>query len=168
MALTKDEVYYFAFGSNMNEERMRKRSVHFTERQCAKLSGYAFKLHKVLKNGTAAANVMETTTTTENDDCVYGALYRIQEKGLLTLDKFEHRGKSYDRKDVIVEITSTGEKVKAVTYVALSDKIDDDLKKVATDYLHHILQGRDILPKNYVEWIEKSFTGWCVGAVCQK
>ena len=164
----KGDVYYFAYGSNLNKERMLHRNVSFTERQCAKLTNYQFKLHKVLKNGTVAANIVKTTEVTNGEQCVYGALYRCQEGALLTLDKFEHRGKSYERRTVTVEIQSSGNNVDAVTYVALPDKIDDDLCKVATDYLHHILQGRDILPKEYIEWIENTFSGWCVDVMCQK
>ena len=149
--MATDEVYYFAFGSNMNQDRMTDRKVYFTERKCAKLENYELKLHKILRNGTAAANIIET-----EGQCMYGALYRCTEKGLSTLDKFEGvRNKMYERKTVYVEL-SDGTVVKAVTYIALKDKTDDNLQKVGFDYLQHILKGRDILPNEYVDWIEKT------------
>ncbi|XP_066934622.1 gamma-glutamylcyclotransferase-like [Clytia hemisphaerica] len=161
--MATDEVYYFAFGSNMNADRMTDRKVYFTERKCAKLSNYELKLHKVLRNGTAAANIIET-----KGHCVYGALYRCTEKGLFALDKYEGvRNKMYERKTVNVEL-SDGSVVKAVTYIALKDKTDDNICKVGFDYLQHILKGRDILPNDYVDWIEKTFTCWCVDAPCKK
>lgn len=165
-----DDIYYFAYGSNLNQNRMINRKVYFTERQCAKLTNYEFKLHKELKNGTVAANIVKASNDGCGDEkaCVYGALYHCKGEALTTLDKFEARGISYERETVEVEILSNGKKVKAVTYVALPKKINDNLHKVATDYLHHILQGRDILPKEYINWIETTFTGWCVDAVCQK
>lgn len=169
---SEDDIYYFAYGSNLNQNRMINRKAYFTERQCAKLINYEFKLHKELKNGTVAANIVKATNNDVTGGgeaaCVYGALYRCKKEALVTLDKFEARGISYERETVEVEIQSTGQKVNAITYIALPKKINDDLHKVATDYLHHILEGRDILPKKYIDWIETTFSGWCVDAVCQK
>ena len=135
---SSNSVYYFAYGSNLNPNRMNNRKAYFTERLCAKLINYEFKLHKELKNGTVAANIVKASNQ-DKAACVYGALYRCKQEALVILDKFEARGISYERETVEVEIQSTGKKVNAVTYIALPNRINDDLHKVATDYLNHCL-----------------------------
>ena len=153
------DLWYFAYGSNMNQQRMIDRKVGFTDRQVAKLDGYKFKLNMSLGEGFTAANICQT-----DGEHVYGVLYRCNEKGLSTLDIFEEVDNGlYERRKVFVEL-SDGTKAEATTYVALVT--DDSLHKVSAHYLHHILEGRDILPNEYVEWLEKEFRDWCVDTPC--
>ena len=53
----------------------------------------------------------------------------------------------------------------AVTYVACAHRVDDAIRKVETEYLEHILCGRDVLPEDYVGWLE-GFREWCVDGTC--
>ena len=148
--------YYFAFGSNINHLRMTTRKAYFKERRLAKLPNYEFKLNKLRINGTAAANITPCANSS-----VYGVLYTGTEATLRILDKFEGvTNGQYARENVIVELEN-GENVEAVTYVACSGRCVDNLCQVKTDYLDHILCGRDILPDHYIKFLE-GFKSWCV------
>ena len=48
-------VYYFAFESNLNPERMKKRGAVSPERKLGKLENYEFVLNYEIGDGTAAA-----------------------------------------------------------------------------------------------------------------
>eukprot|EP00111_Clytia_hemisphaerica_P017133 TCONS_00050754-protein len=116
------DLWYFSYGSNMNQQRMTDRKVDFTDRQVAKLDGYKFKLNMSLGEGFTAANICQM-----DDAHVYGVLYRCNEKGLSTLDTFEEVDNGlYERRKIQVEL-SNGTKVEATTYVALVT--DDSLRK---------------------------------------
>jgi len=157
----EDETYYFAYGSNMNEQRMINRKVYFAERQVAKLTNYRFKINVALENQFGAANIEETS---DGNDCVHGVLYTIKVKGLSTLDIYEDVDNGmYERRLVTLKL-SDGKFVEATTYVGL--KTDDTIRKVCKGYLEHILRGRDVLPNEYSDWLEKTFNDWCIDTPC--
>lgn len=50
---------YFAYGSNMNKDRMKERKINFTSRQFAKLLCYKLVFNKKAKDGEFAyANII--------------------------------------------------------------------------------------------------------------
>jgi len=65
-------MYYYAYGSNMNQQRMIERGVIFDEMKPAKLYDYELVFNKVSKQG-AVANVIY-----KKDSVVEGILYRVQ------------------------------------------------------------------------------------------
>lgn len=104
--------YYFAYGSNMNRERLRER-VHVVHKgQNGVLEGYRFRYNKMSKiDGTGKANICEAA-----DEVVHGVCYELDEEGLDILDQFE---KGYERRIVPVCAVLGGPVIAlAYTYIA--------------------------------------------------
>ena len=89
-----DTLCYFAYGSNMNPERMKERGAHFTSIDSYKLRGYSLKFNKISfeKPCTGCANIVP-----DEMGVVEGVLYKITVQGLYNLDKFEGYPVHYDR-----------------------------------------------------------------------
>lgn len=134
---------YFAYGSNMNPQRMRERKIHYTSRIQASLPGYSLKFNKV-----ASRNPFEgyTNIVPEAKGVVEGVLYEIQEADLKKLDKYEGYPDNYDRQKVKV-LTATSQE-EAIAYIACPDKIREGLKPTR-EYLAHLLVARDMLSEDY-------------------
>ena len=148
-----EQGYYFAYGSNLNPQRMKDRGVLFTKRELAQLNGYEFLLNKLRINGTAAANIRPKDGST-----LYGLLYTCTPDVFQKLDVFEGVAAGhYSRETVVVMVN--GRKQEAITYIASGSSCDDNLRKVDEDYLSHILCGKDLLPGDYVKYLE-SFSSW--------
>lgn len=140
-----DDIYYFAYGSNLNPERMNTRKAFFKSRKLGKLLDYEFIINKVTASGTLAANIRPKHGAT-----VYGALYKCTQETLGALDLFE---KNYSRQKLNI-ITEDGDAIEAIAYIAGVENCSDTLNIVSKDYLEHILCGRDILPADYVAFLE--------------
>ena len=135
---------YFAYGSNMNPERMIERGVSFTSRERAVLEGWRLKFNKV-----SSINAREGYANIERDDnsVVEGILYTIEDKDIEKLDTFEGYPKHYNR--VVLKVKKdNGEEVEALVYIANPDKVKDGLKP-SKEYLNHLLRGCDLLSENY-------------------
>ena len=145
---------YFAFGSNMNPERMQQRKAFFTARVGAKLLDHKFSFSFKRPDGTGSGNIRP-----EKSSVVYGALYTLEEGGLDKLDVFEwvDRG-CYRRQNVTVE-TLDGERVEATTYVVTEDFYKEGLLP-RRDYLNHCLACKDVVPTEYYAFLE-SFKEIC-------
>ncbi|MFH8086652.1 MAG: gamma-glutamylcyclotransferase family protein [Candidatus Aenigmatarchaeota archaeon] len=141
---------YFAYGSNMNPERMRNRRVKFLKREHAILKGY-----KLVFNKISTKNPMEGYANIIEDDkeVVEGVLYEMKEDELKNLDEFEGYPNHYTRKKVNV-ILENGQTVEAITYIAKPDKTREGLKP-SKEYLKHLLKGCDLLSKEYCEKLRK-------------
>jgi len=135
---------YFAYGSNMNPERMKTRQIFFTQRKRAILRGYRLDFNKIASRNPEEgyANIVEDESAT-----VEGTLYDISDLDISKLDVYEGFPNNYDRIEVDVEIDS-GDVNKAVTYVAAPDMIRQGLKP-SRDYLCHLLAAKDIVSKTY-------------------
>ena len=130
----------------MNPDRMKVRKVAFTNRQAATLRDYEVRFEKRVNRAPhdftwGAGNICPVP-----GKIVEGALYEVEESGLVTLDKFEGRPVHYDRHIVTVECG--GEKVDAVTYIAQPDHVESGLCPTR-EYLGHLLAGRDLFSENY-------------------
>ena len=135
---------YFAYGSNMNPERMIERGVSFTSRERAVLKGWRLKFNKV-----SSINAREGYANIERDDnsVVEGILYTIDDKDIEKLDTYEGYPKHYNR--VVLKVKKdNGEEVEALVYIANPDKVKDGLKP-SKEYLNHLLRGCDLLSENY-------------------
>lgn len=142
-----ETVYYFAYGSNMNPERMLEREAEFTLRQKHVLSGYSLRFNKMSSNnpGTGCANIVR-----DENGIVEGIVYRITARGLYNLDKFEGYPEHYGRIRLTVDLGGTKETVK--TYTAMPDKICEGLSPTKS-YLEHLLVARDDLTPEYYEYL---------------
>lgn len=145
---------YFAFGSNMNPDRMRERRAFFTERVGAKLSDYEMSFTFRRPDGGGSCNIKP-----EKDSVVHGALYTLESGGLDRLDVFEMVSEGCYRRQCVIVETSDGEKIEATTYVVTDEFYQEGLVP-PREYLEHCLAGKDVLPAEYYDFLE-SFKDVC-------
>jgi gamma-glutamylcyclotransferase len=145
-----ERTYYFAYGSNMAIERLKKRVSSAELLSTASLPEHRLKFHKPSKKD--GSGKCDAAFTGNSEDRVLGALYLIQTSQLTELDIFEGRGNGYDRKTVLV-CTSSNDSFSAETYIAT--KFDSSLRPLDW-YKEHVLRGaRAIeLPSSYIASIE--------------
>jgi len=95
--MTEEEVWYFAYGSNLNIGQMMNRVGEWTFSKRAVLKGYKlkFNVHST-RWGGSTVNIVRTDNA---DDKVYGALYRILSEKLKVLNAYEGRTPT----DILVE-----------------------------------------------------------------
>jgi gamma-glutamylcyclotransferase len=143
---------YFAYGSNMDIDRMRERNINFTKRLPAILFGYKLTFNKM------SSLIREGFATIEKGnkfDWVEGALYEINNMGIFNLDRYE--GYPYHYKRVKIKVKCDCEDMIVTTYIATDGTNGYNLKP-SQDYLHHLLKGKDILSEKYFEkllkWLE--------------
>lgn len=141
---------YFAYGSNMNPERMRQRGIEFSRREHVILNGWRLVFNKI-----ASRNPKEGYANIEPDEegVVEGILYEIQDSDLEKLDRYEGYPNHYNRIKVKVKLNNVQE-VEAITYIAQHDKIKSGLKP-SKDYLNHLLKGCDLLSEKYCERLRR-------------
>ncbi|MCD6194956.1 gamma-glutamylcyclotransferase [bacterium] len=142
---------YFAYGSNMNPCRMKKeRRIDFSRQEHATLRGWKLKFNKI-----AFRSPEEGYANIEKDEGsnVEGVLYTIKDADTKKLDRYEGYPDHYDRRKVKVELDS-GEEVKAVTYIAKPNKVEDGLKP-SKSYLDHLLKGCNLLSREYCKRLKK-------------
>ena len=141
---------YFAYGSNMDPERMRKRGIRFSRREHAVLEGYRLEFNKVSSQNPREgyANIVE-----DAESVVEGILYEIKESDLRKLDKFEGYPSHYRRTRVYVKLDN-GERVEAITYIAQPEKVKSGLRP-SNKYLSHLLRGCDLLSEEYCEKLKR-------------
>src|SRR5262249_12973890 len=115
-------IWYFAYGSNMNPERLvdgrlRREGVDIGRRIGGRLDGWRLAFDKIARGpaGVGAGNIVVAP-----GGCVHGTLNEMPEAGLKVLDVWEGVADGhYERRLVPVVRADDGETVKAVTYVAL-------------------------------------------------
>ena len=103
------EVWYFAYGSNLNIGQMMSRVGEWTVSKRAVAKGYKLVFNVQSKRwGGLAANLVRTDNIT---DRVYGAIYSILNEKLNVLTQYERVGPT----DIFVE--ADGAKITAKAYV---------------------------------------------------
>ncbi|XP_078379143.1 gamma-glutamylcyclotransferase-like [Oculina patagonica] len=152
-SMTAKEMY-FAFGSNMNPNRMNDRKAFFTERVGAKLSDYKMSFSFRRVDGCGSGNIRP-----EKNSVVHGVLYTLEAGGLEKLDVFEMVSKGCYRREMVTVETSDGIKLEATTYVVTDEFYQEGLVP-RRDYLEHCLAGKDVLPTEYYDHLE-SFKKVC-------
>ena len=139
-------IYYFGYGSNMNQTRVVNREMPFSEVLAGTLRGFelAFNKRSVKYPGAASANVVENSGSH-----VEGVLYQLNgEDAILKMDPFEGYPVRYSRYRLPVK-TLTGD-VDAWVYMANQDYITEGLRP-ARWYLNHLLAGKAFLSEHYFE-----------------
>ena len=112
-----DPLWYFAYGSNMNERLFRERR-HMTplETRTARLDGYrlCFSVAGGMRPGISApANIGKAT-----DAAIHGVLYLLPLRKFARLDASEGRQYSYVWVDVV---DAGGDSVRALTFKVAAD-----------------------------------------------
>mgnify|MGYP000400266959 CR=1 FL=1 len=141
--MTQDKVYYFAYGSNMSQERLQERIPEAKPQGKAKLNNYQLVINKAGSDGSGKANLKA-----DSGSEVWGVVYELDSSSLPELDTYEP---GYDRELVEVK-TEAGTSLIAVTY--RSEKTGED--KPYEWYKQHLLAGayEHSLPAEYVKKLE--------------
>ena len=142
---------YFAYGSNMDPDRLRDRQVFPTGKKAAVLKGYNLKFDK-----TATRNAREgyANLAVDPEGTVEGILYEKPGVEMRNLDRAEGVSSGdYFRGSVTVELED-GSKVEAVTYLASPMRVKSGLKPTR-EYKEHLLAGREFMSRKYVQKLEK-------------
>ena len=140
-------VWCFAYGSNMNRATMQQRAGQILEMQSGHLENYSLVFNKMVRGGSAEANVQQARGET-----VHGVLYRIPESALRTLDRSTGVPDHYRRIQVDV-VGADGKPINAHVYIA--SKVGKGLRPAA-HYLQTLLQsaGEHGLPADYIAVIK--------------
>lgn len=146
-----DVSWYFAYGSNMDadrlfEKRLRPGGVMPGERVAGRLDGWQLAFNKAARvpAGAGAGNII-----LQAGSSVHGTLNALPARGFDILDHFEGVAAGhYERRAVRVMRPDVGTSVEAITYVAL--KVGEGLRPTR-EYLGFLLAGRDLLPADYWE-----------------
>lgn len=143
--MSREVHYYFAYGSNMNPLRVKKRNMAFHSAEAGHLAHYRMKFNKrsVKYPGAASANVVaESGALTE------GVVYRLSHpEQIEMMDPFEGYPVRYDRRPLPVRVDDGF--VHAWVYIANEDHIQEGLSP-ARWYLEHLLAGEAFLSDTYL------------------
>ena len=145
-----DDIWYFAYGSNMNWDQKEDRTGAIREARIARLLGYRFAFNKRGKDaGQVYANVMN-----DEEAVTWGVIYRCRPAAIELLDRHEGVRIGHYRRTTMAVLVGE-EEVEAVVYVAEPKYIVED-SKPSDDYLGRILAGARLheLPDEYVRRIE--------------
>lgn len=137
----QDLVYYFAYGSNMDPNRLKERGVEFHYPEAANLYDYELKFNKWSKTQGPVANIVPSPGSV-----VEGVLYQIE--SIEVLDHYEAYPNHYDR------ILLTINEKEAWVYVAQPKFIVEGMKP-RKEYLNRLLAGKDYLSDEYYKKLER-------------
>ncbi len=141
--------HYFAYGSNMNPERVAARGLVFDRVRPARLPGFRLVFDKVSRNHPDAAHANVVYAPGE---VVEGVLYRLTSPGeILKMDPFERAPVNYGRD--AVEVLGQGRCIAAWTYFA-NRAVRRDGYRPPRSYLNHLLAGRRFLSREYFRWLQ--------------
>jgi len=141
--------YFFAYGSNVCAERLKKRDICFHARRAATLPccELVFSVKDDSDHPSSRyigyANIVKSV-----DSHVEGALYTVEANLLHRLDRFEQE---YERLAVSVECQ--GSIVNAFTYVALEKWTGTDLLPPSW-YMRYFLAADDIFSPEYQRFLK--------------
>ena len=144
---------YFAFASNLSERKMKERGVKFLSRERAVLPGFRFEFTASWKDDKFAYG----NITPDENSVVQGALYVCEKESMADMDRQHDEGNRFHR--IIVQVEKkNGEVVEATAYQADEKYVKDGLKPSEV-YLNEILEGEDIIPKEYAEYLRSLKSG---------
>lgn len=137
---------YFAYGSNLNDNRMISRGVNFTSKEKGILKGYRFVINKISQKNPniGFANIVKD----ENSE-VEGIIYGVNMDDIQKLDKYEGTPKHY-RREIL---TINNEQV--VVYIANESWTSIDELYTTEEYKNHILEGKEYLSEKYFNQLLK-------------
>ena len=142
----------FAYGSNMNLNRLSQRVPSAKKVSNAFLPGYKLVCNKVSKkDGSAKANIIKTDNLA---DLVWGVLFTIDSNEKSQLDKAEGLGMGY-HEDNLTFFYDAGNAYTAQVYIADSKSIDNTLLPYDW-YKEFIVTGaiQNKLPEGYISQLQ--------------
>jgi len=143
-----NKTLYFAYGSNMNPERLIKRIGYLPPLQKASLQDYAVVFNKpnAINPNEGFANIVPQAGAE-----VEGILYEVTDEDMGKLDQFEGVPNHYIRQSI--SVVSQQLIFDAVTYIAVIVKKG---LKPSRGYLNHLLAGKDYLSETYYQQLAKT------------
>ena len=117
---------YFAYGSNMLEERLTSsnRVPNAVFKATCSVQGYILRFHKRSTDGSGKCNIVKADSAR---DVVYGVVFEVPDNQLEALDSAEGVGHGYHHDNNIPVRLADGTEMSMLTYVADIDSIDDTL-----------------------------------------
>ncbi len=136
--------HYFAYGSNMNPDRVRERGLRFESATGAVLEGFRLVFNKVSR---AHAGVGHANIQLAPGERVEGVLYELQDnEEIRKMDRFESTPINYSR-DLIEVRVGAAYRV-TWTYFA-NPAVRQGGLQPPRSYLQHLLAGREYLSEEY-------------------
>ena len=126
-------MYYFAYGSNLNQKQMRERCPDSQPTFVATLPNYKLVFvgwSRQWRGGVASIRPFR-------GEKVLGAIYEISEQCLRRLDRYEGYPDNYNHLKVTV-FNEDGEPVEAITYIKAGQSEET---KPSSEYLSIVQQG---------------------------
>lgn len=141
----------FAYGSNMNINRLRNRVPSATKLTNAFITGYFLTCNKVSTDGSAKANIIKSDNL---EDEVWGVIFEIADNEKEHLDRAEGLGKGYtEMKMNFIDLNNINHE--AQVYVAENNSINNKLLPFDW-YRRYIITGakENHLPSKYLRKLE--------------
>lgn len=141
---------YFAYGSNMDFNRLNEREISFEFIGLGILEDYELKFNKIAskKSGVGYANIVS-----QKGSKVEGLLFSID--NIEQLDQFEGFPSHYKKENL--KIHYLGNLIDAVIYVASINRVSNNLKPERA-YLNRLLAAKVFLSKDYLSFLENTVT----------
>lgn len=139
----------FAYGSNMNLNRLKERAPSANKLLNAYIKNHTIKCNKVSsKDRSSKANIVETGN---DDDIVWGVIFEIDDSEKPNLDEYE---KGYNE-STLSFLDSENNPHEAQVYIADESAINEDLLPYDW-YKEYIVSGakENDLPQEYIEKLE--------------
>lgn len=136
--------WYYAYGSNMNPDRVSQRGLDYTEVRAGWVAGLGLRFNKQAKDhpDCGHANLVYAP-----DERAEGVLYHLTQAAMIErMDPFERAPINYSRECIAVQ-TAAGV-VYAWTYFANRAVLREGLRP-SRDYLDHLLAGQRWLSPEY-------------------
>lgn len=145
-----DDVWYFAYGSNMSIDQKECRTGHIRAACVARLPGYRLVFNKQGCKNNIYANIVPA-----DGEEVWGVIYRCSPEAMSKLDGFEGVARGDYTREQVEVVTESDKVVTAVAYVAGPDHICEE-GRPSHCYLSKILDGarEHGLPEEYIKGIE--------------
>jgi gamma-glutamylcyclotransferase len=143
-SFNRNYLLYFAYGSNMDNERLFSRIGSADKLDNGMVFGKRLCFNKLGQDGTGKANLVD-------DKCgkAFGVLFIVKESDLMKLDKFEV---GYERKIIEIKSDNNGY-IMATSYLA---DCSMDFICPNNEYMKHIIKGadkNDMAPK-YIKFLK--------------
>lgn len=143
--------FYFAYGSNMNQNRMIERGLRFSSMIAATLPDAELLFNK--KAADAPYRSYANVAYRQGSE-VQGIAYELSGPDeIVKMDPFEGAPRLYSR-EIFILNTQQGP-LAAWVYIANKAMIEDNLLP-AQWYLDHLLAGKDYLSADYFEQLSKT------------
>lgn len=146
----KSDIWYFAYGSNLFQDRMQERTGPIRTSQLAVLNGYRLAFNKSGKDGEIYANIVPG-----NVEVVIGVVYLCNCEAMARLDAWEGVSGGHYRREPVQVKTLAGNVLIAQTYIA-GDQFVIAEGRPSPWYLDLILNGaaEHGLPAEYIRYVE--------------